>query len=138
VTLHYKGTLDDGTEFDSSYSRGTPMTVEVGAGQLIEGFDSALGGMSEGETKTVTITAADAYGERDPDANAELEKEMFPKEFEFSEGMNIPLTGPLGQSFLAQVTEIKDTTIVADLNHPMAGKDLTFEIEVVNIGETEE
>ena len=137
VTLHYKGTLDDGTEFDSSYERGEPMTVTVGTGALIEGFDNALAGLTEGETKTFTLTPSEAYGERDEDANTTLNKDVFPDDFEFTEGMTVPLAGPGGQPFIATITEIKDTEVVADLNHPMAGKNLTFTVEILNVTTSE-
>ena len=134
VTLHYKGRLQDGTEFDNSYERGEPITVTVGKGELIEGFDSALQGMEAGETKTFTIAAEEAYGAPDPDAHTVLEKAVFPDDFEFTQGMTVPLTGPGGQPFMAVITEIEDTTVTADLNHPMAGKDLTFEVQVLSVG----
>jgi FKBP-type peptidyl-prolyl cis-trans isomerase 2 len=135
VTLHYKGTLEDGTEFDSSYARGEPMTVTTGAGQLIEGFDRELTGMTEGDSKTFTLEPAEAYGERDDAATTELDRAVFPDDFEFTSGMTVPLMGPGGQSFLATLTEIAEETITADLNHPMAGKSLTFEVEVLSVDE---
>jgi|15BtaG_2_1085339.scaffolds.fasta_scaffold05013_7 peptidylprolyl isomerase len=134
VTLHYKGTLGDGSEFDSSYERGEPLTVTVGSGHLIEGFDTALGGMEEGESKTFTLSPEEAYGERDPDANTTLDKTIFPEDFGLEAGKTVPLLGPNGQPFLATITEVADETITADLNHPMAGKELTFEVEVLTIG----
>jgi peptidylprolyl isomerase len=133
VTLHYKGTFTDGTEFDNSYERGEPMTATVGSGQLIPGFDDALGGMAEGETKTFTLSAGNAYGERDPDATTTLERSLFPEDFEFTEGLPIPLSDQDGKTYMATISEIKDTTVVADFNHPMAGKDLTFEVELLSI-----
>jgi peptidylprolyl isomerase len=135
VTLHYKGTLEDGSEFDSSHSRGEPMTVAVGQGHLIKGFDDALQGMAKGETKTFTIPASEAYGDPDPEATTVMEKSLFPPDFEFSEGLVVPLAGPDGNPFPAVITEISETTITADLNHPMAGKDLTFEVEVLEIAD---
>tara|TARA_R110000824_G_scaffold8888_4_gene40320 strand:+ start:1024 stop:1485 length:462 start_codon:yes stop_codon:yes gene_type:complete len=133
VTLHYKGTLEDGTEFDSSYTRGDPITVTVGTGELIQGFDSALEGMTEGGTKVFTLTPEEAYGDHNPEANTTLERSVFPEDFEFNAGMTVPLTGPGGRNFLATVTEVNDDTIIADLNHPMAGKNLTFEVEVLTV-----
>jgi peptidylprolyl isomerase len=112
------------------------MTITLGSGQLIEGFEKALNGMTKGETKTLTLAPEEAYGDRDPNANVTLEKEVFPEDFEFTEGMNVSLTGPGGQPFVATITEIADENVTADFNHPMAGKDLTFEIEVLNIEET--
>lgn len=132
VTIHYKGTLEDGTEFDSSYDRPEPMVVKVGAGQLIEGFDNALNGMEIGQSKTVTLPAEDAYGHRDEEAHVTLGKEVFPSDFDFKDGMSVPLSGPEG-TFMATLSGITDKTVSADFNHPMAGKDLTFEIEVLSI-----
>ena len=128
VTFHYKGTLDDGTEFDSSYSRNEPMTATAGNGSLISGFENALTGMTAGETKTFTVESADAYGERNDDATTTLEKSVFPEEFPFEVGMPLPLMGPEGQQVTATLTEVQDDTVTADLNHPLAGKDLTFEM----------
>ena len=133
VTLHYRGTLEDGSEFDSSYERGEPMTVTAGEGQLISGFDDALLGMTKGESKTITVAPGEGYGDRDEEATVALEKSIFPEDLDLVEGMTVPLTGPGGRSFMALLTSIDDTTVQADLNHPMAGKDLTFEIEVVKI-----
>ena len=133
VTLHYKGTLDDGTVFDSSHDRGEPMTVTAGNGQLISGFDSALTGMAEGETKTFTLTPDDAYGPRDENATTTLNKSIFPDDFVFEQDMKVPLQGPQGGPILATLTEITYDTVVADLNHPMAGKNLTFEVEILTI-----
>jgi peptidylprolyl isomerase len=135
VTLHYKGTLDDGSEFDSSYAR-DPMQVVVGSGQLISGFDSALVGMTEGQTKTFTLTPDEAYGDTDPDNVADIGKDMFPEDFDFTEGRVVPLMGPGGQQFLATVTSEDDDTVTVDLNHPMAGKSLTFAVEVLTVDST--
>lgn len=133
VTLHYTGTLNDGTTFDTSHERNEPISVTVGAGQLIQGFNDALLGMEAGETKTFTLTPDQAYGDRNPEQQAELDRKVFPEDFEFSEGMTVPLTGPGGGHVLATLTEIRDDVVVADLNHPMAGKDLTFEVEVLTV-----
>jgi peptidylprolyl isomerase len=133
VTLHYKGTFTDGTQFDSSYEREEPMIVTIGRGQLISGFDNAVHGMTEGETKTFTLAPQDAYGDRQDDRTTILTREVFPEDVELNEGNQIPLRGPDGSSFLATVTATDDTTVTFDLNHPMAGKELTFEVNVVNI-----
>lgn len=137
MTLHYHGTLEDGTVFDSSRDRNEPMTVTLGVGQLIEGFEANLEGMSEGDTKTFTLTPEEAYGTHDPEATTTLERTIFPDGFEFTVGMTVPLTGPGGQPFLSTITEVTDTTVTADLNHPMAGKALTFEVEVLTVGTNE-
>tara|TARA_R100001510_G_C7625886_1_gene185761 strand:- start:795 stop:1235 length:441 start_codon:yes stop_codon:yes gene_type:complete len=137
VTFNYRGTLSDGSEFDSSYERNEPMTITTGEGNLITGFENALAGMAAGETKTFTIEAADAYGNRDEEAFSSLDKAMFPDDFGFNVGMAIPLKGPEGQQVIARLTEVADTTVTVDLNHPLAGQDLTFEVEVVTVGEAE-
>jgi len=132
VTFNYKGTLNDGTTFDSSYERSEPMTATTGQGNLIAGFENALSGMAAGETKTFTVESAEAYGDPDPEAVTELERSVFPDDFPFEVGMTVPLMGPQGQ-VIATLTEVADTTVTADLNHPLAGQDLTFEIEVLTV-----
>tara|TARA_R110002126_G_scaffold12065_3_gene52846 strand:- start:27 stop:506 length:480 start_codon:yes stop_codon:yes gene_type:complete len=136
LTLHYHGTLEDGTVFDSSRDRNEPMTVTLGLGQLIEGFENNLAGMEEGDTRTFTLTPEEAYGSPDPEATTVLERSVFPSDFEFTTGMTVPLTGPGGKPFLATITEVNPTSVTADLNHPMAGKDLTFEVEVLTVTST--
>ena len=138
VTFNYRGTLSDGSEFDSSYERNEPMTVTTGQGNLIAGFENALTGMAAGETKTFTIEAADAYGNRDEEAFSSLDKNMFPDDFGFNVGMAIPLKGPEGQQVIARLTEVADTTVTVDLNHPLAGQDLTFEVSVLTVGKDHE
>ena len=132
VSLHYRGTFEDGEEFDSSYQRDEPISVNVGSGQLITGFDSALHGMGEGETKTFTLDPSEAYGDRNPEAFVTLPKEMFGENFPFEVGLNLPLeNNQTGQPVNALVTEVQDDSVVCDLNHPLAGRSLTFEVEVV-------
>ena len=135
VTLHYQGTLEDGTVFDSSRNRGEPMTVTTGAGQLISGFENAISTMETGETKTFTLEPEDAYGPRFEDRTTTLNKDAFPEDFTFEENMQIPLEGPHGP-LLSTLLEVTDTEITVDLNHPMAGKTLTFEVEVLNVEDT--
>jgi FKBP-type peptidyl-prolyl cis-trans isomerase 2 len=132
VTLHYKGTLSDGTTFDSSHERNEPMTVTTGQGNLIPGFENALVGMAAGESKTFTIESVNAYGDTNPEAFATLERAAFPEDFPFETGMTIPLQGPHGQ-VSAILTEVTDTEVTCDLNHPLAGQDLTFEVEVITV-----
>lgn len=138
VTLHYKGTLTDGTVFDNSHERGEPMTVTLGQGKLIAGFESNLQGMSVGETKTFTIPADEAYGQPNPDARTVMTKEVFPTDFDFSVGTDVPLNDPNGNFVLGKVVDTDGTTVTVDLNHPLAGQDLTFEVEVVSTGDTTE
>ena len=137
VTLHYKGTLNDGTEFDSSHKRNEPMTVTTGEGMLITGFENALSGMAIGDTKTFTIEATEAYGERDDEAKTTMPRNVFPDDFPFEQGMTVPLMGPGGQQILGTLTEITDSEVTADLNHPLAGKDLTFEVEILGVEDSE-
>ncbi len=133
IKIHYKGTFPDGEQFDSSYERGLPITVTVGAGQLIPGFDSALVGMELGETKHVSIASGDAYGERNPKAYAAVPKENFPEDFveTLEKGMTLPLTNAEGMQMLGTVETVNEESIIFDMNHPMAGKDLEFDIEVL-------
>ena len=133
VKLHYRGTLEDGTEFDSSRNREEAMTVTAGAGQLIAGFNDALIGMTVGETKTFTLVSGEAYGDVDPENIAQLDRSVFPEDFEFSDGMTVPLSNQSGENFMAVITEVTDETVTANFNHPLAGKDLTFEVEVLEV-----
>ena len=137
VTLHYKGTLEDGEVFDSSFGREEPMTVELGQGTLIPLFEQRLLGMVEGESQTFTLDPADAYGKPNPDAYITLEKSQFPDEFDFSEGAMVPLEGPGGEKAVGKVASDNDSTVTIDMNHPLAGKELTFEVTIlaVNGGE---
>jgi len=137
VTIHYVGTLTDGTQFDSSRERGEPMTITLGDGQLITGFNDALIGMTEGETKEFTIASDDAYGPHHEDRLTPIDRSIFPENFEFTTGMTVPLQNETGQNFLAVITEFTDDTVTADFNHPLAGKDLTFTVDVLAVSENE-
>ena len=133
VTIHYTGRFRDGTQFDTSHERGQPLTTTVGSGELIAGFNNALVGMNEGENKTVTILADDAYGERMPEAVTTLERTAFPEDFTLEPGMPVPLMNENGEHLMATITEVTDESVTADLNHPLAGEDLIFEIEVLTV-----
>ncbi len=137
VSVEYTGTLDDGTVFDSSKHEGHshPLEFEVGSGQVIKGFDDAVLGMSEGEIKKFRIEKKDAYGERNEAMIKELPKESLPSEIreQVKVGMVLGLGAPNGQQIPARVAKVDDKNISLDLNNPMAGKDLNFEIEVVKI-----
>ena len=133
VRVHYRGTLDDGSEFDNSRARGEMMEVEVGSGQLIRGFDKALLAMKVGETKNIAIVPREAYGSPDPKAILETNKTSFPKDFEFRVGEVITGANDTGQPLMATILEEKESTVVLDVNHPMAGKNLNFEIELIDI-----
>ena len=135
VNIHYRGTFEDGTEFDNSHLRNEPMTVEVGSGQLISGFDSALLGMVVGETKTVNLTPDTAYGDVNDLAFQTFPKSAFPPDFDFKVGMAVEGRDPAGVEFRAVIDSQDGTTVVLNFNHSMAGKNLNFEIELVSINE---
>lgn len=131
VSVHYTGTLDDGTVFDTSIGR-DPIAFEVGAGTVIAGFDQAVVGLTVGESKTVHIESDDAYGPRTDNAVLLIPREQFPEDMEIVEGMQVQGSGPQG-TFPAIVTDIADEGITIDMNHPLAGQNLNFKIEVVEI-----
>lgn len=132
VRIHYTGTLDDGTEFDSSTGR-DPLEFALGGGQVIPGFDSAVDGMAVGENKTVTIPADEAYGERHEQLVQEVPKTALPDEIDPAVGMQLQSRSPEGQVMNLVITEVADETITLDGNHPLAGQSLTFAIELVEI-----
>lgn len=132
VKVHYTGKLVNGEQFDSSTGR-EPLEFTVGAGMMIKGFDAALPGMSVGDKKTVNIPAADAYGEKDPTAVIPFPKENVPADMKLEPGMQLTLTNQEGQPFPVVVTEIQDDVIVLDANHFLAGEELVFDIELVEI-----
>ena len=131
VSVHYRGTLNDGTEFDNSKIRGQTLSFEVGSGRMLPGFDRAVVGMTVGQTKKISLTANEAYGPRIPDAVQTVPKTSFPPDFEFLVGEVIQGNGPQGP-FLAKIEEEKEQEVVLDFNHPLAGEDLSFEIELVS------
>jgi FKBP-type peptidyl-prolyl cis-trans isomerase 2 len=134
VVLHYVGTLDDGEQFDNSYNRGAPVEVEVGSGNLIVGFENAVIGMHVGQKKTVNLVKEDAYGDINPAAVVTVPKEGFPSDFPFDKkGVVVPLRNEDGQEFFGRLKDVGEETVVVDLNHPMAGKNLNFDIELVGI-----
>jgi len=137
VKVHYKGTLSDGTEFDNSHERGQPIGFEVGSGLMIPGFNDAVVGMAEGQVKTVTLKPEAAYGTRDPGAFQAVPKDAFGEDFVFELGGTIQGNGPAGP-FLAKIHAVEQDEVILDMNHPLAGEDLTFEIEVVSIDSDEE
>ena len=138
VKLHYKGTFPDGEIFDDSRVRGETMNVLVGNGQLIKGFESALIGMTEGQVKTVSLTSDEAYGPTIPEAVVTAPVDAFPPDFPFEVGMPVMANAPNGQSMMATIISFNETEVTLDHNHPLAGKDLNFEIELVEIEETAE
>ena len=132
VKVHYKGTLSDGTEFDNSRLRGQTLDFEVGTPGLIKGFNDAIIGMSKGETKTFSLAADEAYGQVVSEAFQNIPKEQFGDDFVFEVGGTVMGQGPQG-TFRAKIHEIQDESVVLDFNHPLAGEDLTFQVEVVEV-----
>lgn len=132
VDVHYTGTLEDGSEFDSSEGK-DPLQFTVGAGQMIAGFENAVYGMKVGETKTVTIPSAEAYGPHDEDLVMEINRDELPEDIEPTVGLQIGVTYEGGQQGSATVTEVTETTVTLDANHFLAGKDLIFELKLVKI-----
>lgn len=135
VKVHYTGTLDDGTKFDSSVDRGEPIEFVCMAGQMIPGFDAAVEDMAVGEKKTVHIPAAEAYGERRNDLMQTVPVSMLPGAENLSTGDKVMLASPSGQPFPATVAKVEDGNITFDMNHEMAGKDLNFNIELLEVAE---
>lgn len=133
VLVHYRGTLDDGTEFDSSRDR-APLQFTVGTGEVIPGFDDAVRSLEVGESKTVTIPADQAYGPRSDEAMREFPRDAFPPEPEPEVGWMVELQADDGQRLPATVVEVAEDRVVLDFNHPLAGENLTFEIELVSTG----
>lgn len=135
LRVHYRGTLDDGTQFDSSYDRGETLEFVCGAGQMIAGFDAAVVDMQEGEKKTVRIPAAGAYGERRDDLILTFPANQVPNIEQINAGDKLFLQTPSGQPVPATVIKVDETGVVLDANHELAGKDLTFDIELVEVAE---
>jgi peptidylprolyl isomerase len=132
IQVHYTGKFEDGKEFDSSLSR-QPLQFEVGAGRVIKGFEDAVVGLQAGEKKTVTIPAEDAYGSYDENLLIEIPKKNVPEGVTPEVGMRLQLVNQQGQAAHVVVTEIVDETVRLDANHPLAGKTLVFDLEVLEI-----
>ncbi len=132
VKVHYHGRLTSGETFDSSEGR-APLEFEVGSGMVIKGFDDGVTGMSVGDKKTIQIPYSEAYGPRTPEMIIEFPKDRFPEGMDIQVGMPLMLNNAEGQQFQVTVTEIKDDVVMLDGNHPLAGHDLIFDIELVEI-----
>jgi len=132
VKVHYHGKLTNGETFDSSEGR-SPLEFEVGGGMVIKGFDDGVTGMSIGEKKTVNIPFNEAYGPRNPEMIIEFPKDRFPQDMEIEVGLPLAMSGGNGEQFQVVVTEIKEDSVMLDANHPLAGQDLVFDIELVEI-----
>lgn len=132
VKVHYTGKLTTGEQFDSSIGR-DPLQFSVGSGQMIKGFDDALPGMVVGEKKSFIIPAAEAYGERSEENMVRIPKENIPQDMQIEVGMQLMMSNDQGQNFEVTVAELIDDIVVLDANHFLAGKDLTFDIELIEI-----
>lgn len=132
VKVHYHGKLVDGTTFDSSAGR-EPLAFKLGSGMVIPGFDNAITGMIVGEKKTINIPFMEAYGPVEEERIMEFPKEQFPKDMEAEVGMQLQMSDNAGHVLPVTIKEIKEDVIVLDANHPLAGQDLCFDIELVEI-----
>ena len=134
VAVQYKGTLDDGTVFDESAPE-SPLTFKIGAGQIIPGFEKAVMGMTEGDAKTVTMPSADAYGQHREDLILNIERGKVPPDIKVEVGQRLQMEKDNGELLHVVVTEVAEESVTLDANHPLAGKDLTFEIKLVSLTE---
>lgn len=132
VKVHYTGTLDDGTVFDTSVER-EPLEFTLGEGMLIPGFEEAVKGMQVGQSKTVTIPSEEAYGPHLDDLIIVIERNQLPEGLDPEVGQILEATQEDGRTGVVTVIDVSETTITVDANHPLAGKDLTFEIKLVEI-----
>tara|TARA_B100001287_G_scaffold261343_1_gene250294 strand:- start:265 stop:696 length:432 start_codon:yes stop_codon:yes gene_type:complete len=134
VTVHYKGTLEDGTQFDSSVERGSPIQFIVGKNQMIPGFENAVLGMTVGSVTNVTLPSDQAYGDYDESKINNVPKTVFPEGFEYVINATVHGQSPTGP-ILAKILSEQEEDVTLDFNHPLAGKTLNFEIELVGIEE---
>jgi len=132
IKVHYHGKLTKGKKFNSSEGR-EPLEFEVGSGMVITGFDDGVTGMTVGEKKTVNIPYDEAYGPKNPAMVIEMPKDRFPKDMEIELGMSLGMSDQDGQQFQVTIAEIKEEVVMLDANHPLAGQDLIFDLELVEI-----
>ena len=132
IKVHYHGKLTSGETFDSSEGR-EPLEFEVGSGMVIPGFDNGVTGMTVGEKKTVNIPFDEAYGPRNSEMVIEMPKDRFPKDMDIEIGMPLGMSDQEGQQFQVTIVEIKEEVVMLDANHPLAGQDLIFDLELVEI-----
>ena len=132
VHIHYTGTLNDGTTFDSSEGR-EPLSFQVGSGQIIPGLDSAIPGMTVGDKKTVNVACDEAYGQVNPEMTQAVPRADIPADIPLETGTRLQMQTQNGQAIPVTVTAVDDSTVTLDANHPLAGQDLTFNIELVKI-----
>lgn len=132
VAVHYTGKLPDGSVFDSSRDR-EPLQFVLGERRVIPGFENAVIGMTTGETKTARIPAADAYGERQPEMIVQFERDKIPPDIDVKVGQELQVQTTAGQAIPARVVDASEEDVTLDANHPLAGQDLTFDIELVDV-----
>lgn len=132
VKVHYTGKLDDGTVFDSSTDR-SPLEFKIGEGRIIPGFEKAVVGMQPGESKDETIPAEHAYGPRRDELMIQVDREEIPADINIEVGQHLQVTHPDGQEIPVMVQGVTETTVTLDANHPLAGKELTFDIQLIGI-----
>ena len=133
VQVDYIGTLDDGTVFDNSSEHGAPLQFKVGAEEVIKAFEENIVGMEQGQEKKFTLPAAKAYGDYSKDLVKEVPKTQLPPNIEPKVGMTMVMNLSNGMQIPTKIEKVSDTTITIDLNHPLAGKNLTFKVKVVAI-----
>lgn len=133
VKVHYKGTLDDGTIFDDSERTGQPIEFVAGEGKVIKGFDNAVMGMKKGEEKDINLKPEEAYGHRRDELIQKVPKDRMPAGQEIKKGMMLAMKSPDGQQFPVMVYDVDEKDISIDMNHPLAGKNLTFKIKIHDI-----
>jgi FKBP-type peptidyl-prolyl cis-trans isomerase 2 len=132
VKVHYRGSLEDGTVFDTSHGR-QPLEFTIGEGQVIPGFEEAVVGMEPGDSKSVTVEPPEGYGERRRELVVDVERDRFPAEMEVEVGKQVQVQEKDGSPRVATIARVDDDSVTLDVNHPLAGKDLTFDIELVEI-----
>jgi peptidylprolyl isomerase len=132
VHVHYRGTLDDGSEFDSS-AGSDPISFTIGSGEVIPGFENAITGMTPGDKKTERIPATEAYGERRDELVFEVPRDQMPEGTDVEVGDMLRVGFPDGSNAAVQVAAVETDSVTLDANHPLAGKDLTFELQLVRI-----
>lgn len=132
IRIHYTGTLRDGEQFDSSKGR-EPLEFVLGIGQVIRGLEAGIVGMAKGDTKKVDIAAVDAYGDHDSQKTQKVKRDLIPPEIELQVGLQLGARTDAGEQVMFTITELSDDEVTMDGNHPLAGKDLIFDIEIVDI-----
>ncbi len=132
VKVNYTGKFEDGTVFDSSDDKG-PLQFTLGSGQIIPGFEEAIIGMNSGETRTIIISADKAYGPYQKEMILEVDRSQFPPDINLTVGEQLELSQPDDQVIVVTITNVAESTVTLDANHPLAGKDLTFDIQLVEI-----